>query len=270
MPGVPLMTPSHRPLEPCPGGRWKHGAIPVVGLVGGVGSGKSRVASLLAARGATVINADTVGHELLGEPEIRARIVERFGTDVLEPPGAADATPPRIDRRALAAIVFADPSARHALETILHPVMRARFLATIDQLARQPQFALIVLDAAILLEAGWDDLCDRIVFVDAPWPERLRRVAETRGWSDSTFEARERAQWSADRKRHRADAILTNDSSPDRLEREVDRLVARILAPPGSSEESPPIWPEPREGPVADPGPAELVFDAHSPLGGRS
>ena len=76
----------------------------------------------------------------------------------------------------------------------------------------------VVLDAAILLEAGWDDLCDRIVFVDAPRLERLRRVAETRGWSEETFEARERAQWPSDEKRRRADWIITNDSGPDRLQ----------------------------------------------------
>ena len=255
------MTPSHRLEEPCPRGRWKHGTMPVIGLIGGIGSGKSRVASLLAARGAAVINADAVGHELLGEPEIRATIVERFGTSVLEEARENGALIPRIDRRALATIVFADPTARHALEAILHPAMRAGFLATIDRLSRGGESTLIVLDAAILLEAGWDDLCDQVVFVEAPRRDRLRRVAESRGWSEAVFEARERAQWPPDAKHRRADVIVTNDSGPDRLEEEVDRLVCRLLELPRR---------EPRASPTTDSIPARTALDAHLPVGGMS
>ena len=149
-------------------------------------------------------------------------------TGVLEKASEGGAAVPRIDRRALGAIVFADPTARHTLEAIVHPAMRDRFLQTIDRLSREGGFDLVVLDAAILLEAGWDDLCDRIVFVDAPRLERLRRVTEARGWSQETLEARERAQWPFDEKRRRADWIITNESGPDRLQAEVDRLVSRL------------------------------------------
>ena len=84
-----------------------------------------------------------------------------------------------------AAIVFADPEARRALEAIVHPLMRARFVEAIDQASSaSPAPAPVVLDAAILLEAGWDDLCDLVVFVDAPRSERLRRAADDRGWSE--------------------------------------------------------------------------------------
>jgi dephospho-CoA kinase len=138
-------------------------------------------------------------------------------------PGGDDA--PQVDRHALGAIVFADPSARAALEAIVHPRMRTSFLAAIGRAQRAGAPPLVVLDAAILLEAGWDDLCDRIVFVDAPRPERLRRVAAARGWSEETLAARERAQWPADQKRRRADWILTNATGSDRLDEEVDRLV---------------------------------------------
>jgi dephospho-CoA kinase len=239
-------------------------------LIGGVGSGKSRVASLLAARGAAVVDADAVGHELLGESEILSRIVHRFGTVVLESPGEGGAAPRRIDRRALGAIVFADPMALRDLEAILHPAMRACFQATIDRLTRQQDSTLIVLDAAILLEAGWDDLCDRVVFVDAPRSERLRRVAETRGWSEATFEARERAQWPVDEKRRRADGIIANDSGADQLEGEVDRRLSRILGPPASPEESRPLRPEPRAGLQAGSTSTRLIPDAPTSWGGRS
>jgi dephospho-CoA kinase len=264
------MSPSHPPEEPSLRGRWKHGAIPVVGLIGGIGSGKSRVASLLAERGAAVIDADAVGHELLGDPEICAKVVERFGMGVLQEPREAGTAPPKIDRRALGAIVFADPASRQALEALLHPAMRAQFLATIDRLAQRRESTCIVLDAAILLEAGWDDLCDRIVFVDAPHRQRLRRVAEARGWSEPTLEARERAQWPLDEKRRRADGIISNDSGPDRLEDQVDRLVSRLLGPPAPSEESPPPRTEPRAGLAGEAMPARLALNVHTPLGGRS
>ena len=96
----------------------------VIGLIGGIGGGKSSVAALLKARGAVVIDADSVGHEILNEPPVRGQIVERFGTGVLS---ARSADPGRrgIDRKALGAIVFADPQARRDLEAIVHPRMRA-------------------------------------------------------------------------------------------------------------------------------------------------
>ena len=87
-----------------------------------------------------------------------------------------------------------------------------------------------MLDAAVLLEAGWDDLCDRIAFVDAPRAERLRRVEASRGWSEETLEARERSQWPVDEKRRRADWIIDNDGPLGRLGREVDRLLGRLRA----------------------------------------
>ncbi len=164
------MIPSRSPEEPRPRGRWKHGPIPVIGLIGGIGGGKSAVARLLADRGSAVIDADAVGHALLEDPAIRARIEERFGAGVLEASPAADGAVPRVSRRALAGIVFADASALRDLEAILHPAMRDHFLRSITRLVRDGGRPCVVLDAAVLLEVGWDDLCDRIIFVDAPAP----------------------------------------------------------------------------------------------------
>ncbi len=208
---------------------WKHGAVPVLGLIGGIGAGKSVAARMLAERGAAVIDADAVGHELLTDPTIRARIVERSGPGVLETGDGSTRRPnPAISRRALGAVVFADPAALRDLEAILHPAMRERFRREIDRVACEGRAPCIVLDAAVLLEAGWHDLCDHVVYVDAPRDERLRRVAAARGWTVSMLEARERSQWPADRKRCRADWILGNDGDLDRLGRELDRLVARL------------------------------------------
>jgi dephospho-CoA kinase len=201
----------------------------VLGLIGGIGGGKSSVARRLAERGAAVIDADAVGQELLEHPAIRGRVVERFGTGVLEPAGGGEVSP-RVSRRALAVVVFHDPAALRDLEALLHPAMCEHFRRTIRPLAAEGTIPLIVLDAAVMLEAGWDGLCDRIAFVDAPRAERLRRAREARGWSEETFAARERSQWPVEQKRDRADWIIANDGGPERLRREVDRLLEWLRA----------------------------------------
>ena len=144
--------------------------------------------------------------------------------------GRETGSPPAIARKALGAIVFADAVARRDLEAIVHPPMRSWFQAVIEreQCTASGRDRFIVLDAAILLEAGWDDLCDLIVYVDAPREERARRVEEQRGWSRATLDARERAQWPREQKRRRADVIITNDAGVEALRREVERVEATL------------------------------------------
>ncbi len=214
-------------------GRFKHGPYPVAGLTGGIGSGKSRVAAALRARGAVVIDADAVGHEVLEQPEVRRQVVDRFGPQVVHSPDGS------IDRRALGCIVFADPSALRDLEAIVHPVMRRRFEEIIAREIREGAAPLVVLDAAILLEAGWDSLCDLIVFVDASLPIRLDRVARSRGWTAELLQAREAAQWSCERKRARAHVRFRNEASLEDLDRNVDSLF-NILTGSSSPEQPAP------------------------------
>ena len=224
------MTQSPLTQEPRAAERKKHGAVAVIGLTGGIGGGKSSVAALLKERGALVIDADAVGHELLSDPRVQSQIAERFGRGVFSRNGAARGEPSSVDRKALGAIVFADRRALADLEAILHPKMRERFQRLIDQEASADSDGRrrVVLDAAILLEAGWDDLCDWIVYVDAPRDERMRRVDRERGWSQCAFEAREAAQWPCDRKRQRADFIIANDAGVDGLTQQVERLETRL------------------------------------------
>jgi dephospho-CoA kinase len=219
-----------RSREPCPTVRYKHGGIPVIGLTGGVAGGKSIVAGLLAQRGSVIIDADSVGHELLEDPAVRAQIVARFGRGVLAGAGNKRGVAPAIDRRALGAIVFADPEQRRALEAILHPRMRARFLAAIarEMAAVCGGAGSVVLDAAILHEAGWDDLCDLVVFVEAPREERMARALRQRGWTKATFEAREGAQLPCEEKRRRSTVVIANSGDVDSLRREVARLLRRV------------------------------------------
>jgi dephospho-CoA kinase len=217
----------------------------VVGVVGGIGSGKSQVTRLLAEAGAQVISGDALGHEALRQPDIKEQVVRRWGAGLLDESGA-------IERKKLGGIVFADPTELRALEEMVHPWIKRRIREEIEA-ARgagilpaggaagkmpAPQAPLIVLDAAIMLEAGWGDVCDVIVFVDVPRDIRLERIARQRGWTEKEVAAREEAQWPLADKRARADIVLDNSGSPADLNRQVDALLAR--------------WGVPRLSPVKD------------------
>lgn len=213
--------------RPKPAGPWLHGPIPVLGLTGAIGAGKSLVASLLSQRGALVLDADAIGHALLDQRPARDQVVARFGTAVLQP-AAEEGAPPTIDRRALGAIVFADPAALRALENILHPRMVRTFEKAIERAVRRGQATAVVLDAAILVEKGWNALCDRVVFVDAPSEQRFARLSAQRGWTEAELETRERAQWSADEKKRRANHTVSNAGDQSQLEQAVAQLWSEV------------------------------------------
>lgn len=207
--------------------------MPVIGLIGGIGAGKSRVAALLAARGAQVLDADAIGHALLEQTPSRDEVVARFGAEVLERDGSGlPIDPPRVDRAALGRIVFAEPASLKALEAILHPRMRQTFAKAIARVARKRSAPAVVLDAAVLLEARWHDLCDLIVYVDAPTEVRLARLQASRGWTAETLAARERAQRPTAEKRGRADFVLENASDEEALAAAVDPLWAKLTRGP--------------------------------------
>jgi dephospho-CoA kinase len=193
---------------------------PVVGLIGGMGSGKSLVAEALARCGAKVVSGDELGHEALRQPDILTRAVERWGSGVLDQKGA-------IDRRRVAQIVFADPQQRRALEELVFPWIQRRIQEEIAAAQADPGIALVVLDAAIMLEAGWSEACDRLIFVDAPRDLRLKRLADQRGWSAAEVEAREQAQMPLAEKQRRADVSLNNTGSPEQLLVQVKDLLRR-------------------------------------------
>lgn len=204
----------------------------IVGLIGGIGSGKSQVAAAFARHGARVIAGDQLGQAALRDPDIRARVASRWGDGILDANGD-------IDRRRLAAIVFADASERKALEAITHPWIRRHIVAEIEEARRDPRVPLIVLDAAIMLEAGWNEVCDRLVYIDAPCSVRLQRVTRQRGWSEAEVSAREQAQLPLTEKAARADHTLDNSSSLEHLNRQVDDLLRLWgLAPAGTRSET--------------------------------
>ena len=191
----------------------------IVGLLGGVASGKSSIARQLADLGAAVLDADQAGHQALRLPTVKAAAQQRWGDAILDAAG-------EIDRGRLARIVFAanprGEQERKYLEQLTHPEI-GRLL---KQQAAQLQAAgvkLAVLDAAVMLEAGWSEMCQTLIFVDVPRDLRLQR-ALARGWTKEDFAAREGAQESLDRKRRLADAIIDNAGPPRQTRAQLERL----------------------------------------------
>jgi dephospho-CoA kinase len=195
------------------------GDKPIIGLIGGIGSGKSRVAVEFARHGGAIVSGDHLGHQALLRPDVRAQVVDRWSTGVLGSDG-------QIDRRQLGALVFADVGQLRALEAIVLPWIERGIIEQIAAAQADPAVRLVVLDAAILLEAGWNRFCSRIVYVDAPPELRLARLAQQRGWSDKEVQARSRAQLSLTEKANRADAAIDNSGSPDDLARQVAQLLS--------------------------------------------
>lgn len=199
-------------------------AIPVIGITGGVGSGKSTAAAIFAQLGCEVIDADALGHELLRrDPAVRAAVRETFGQEVFDFEG-------QIDRKTLGRIVFSDVLQMRRLEDILHPLMRAAFEQRISHVRRAAEARAMVLDAAVLFKAGWDKLCTHTVFVESPLEQRLARVAESRGWSKDDLLKREAAQFPLDRKRQYCCHTLQNVKDVSHLQGQVTRLLDDILA----------------------------------------
>jgi len=194
----------------------------VIGLIGGIGSGKSWVATELARHGGTVVAGDKLGHEALQDSAIKTAVIQRWGNGILDAEG-------NIDRRRLGKMVFADAGQRQELEKLAFPFIERRIREEIDKAGRDRQAAFIVLDAAVMLEAGWNKFCDRLVFVKVPRAVRLQRLAQQRGLSEKDIEAREQAQWPEAEKEKRADFVLDNSGSLEELTRKVSDFVKELI-----------------------------------------
>ena len=185
----------------------------IIGLVGGVASGKSLAANMLVELGAVHLDADRTGHAVLAEDaDVRQALIDRWGNAVLDADG-------RVDRRAVAQRVFAKSDAgtadRKFLEDLLHPRIRQRLNTERDDAVATGKPA-IVLDAPLLLEADWGSLCDIVLMIDSPRKLRLQRAA-TRGWTEADFDRREASQWPPDEKRRHADVVIPNCDTADEL-----------------------------------------------------
>jgi len=183
-----------------------------------MGSGKSLAAAEFAKYGARIISGDKFGHEALRQPNIKESVVKRWGSEILDSAG-------EVDRRKLGAIVFADERERKALEALVFPWIERRIAEEIARAKADSSAKLVVLDAAIMLEAGWAGSCDQLVFVDARRELRLQRLAKERGWDAQEVDKREKSQWPLTEKQKRADWTLDNSGSPEKLARQVRDLL---------------------------------------------
>jgi dephospho-CoA kinase len=192
-----------------------------IGLTGGIGSGKSTVSALLAARGAVVIDADRIAREVVepGTPGLAA-IVAAFGDRMLRPDGS-------LDRPALAGVVFADPEARKQLDGIVHPLVRAR---SAELAAVVPGNAVVVHDVPLLVETGQTGSYDLVLVVRADPEVRVRRLVQ-RGLSEEDARARIGAQATDEQRRAVADVVLDNDGTEEDLAAQVERFWIERVAP---------------------------------------
>jgi dephospho-CoA kinase len=194
----------------------------LIGLTGNIGSGKSTVAARLGELGAFVVDADLVYRRLIepGQPGWSA-VVDLFGRGVVDADG-------RIDRRALGAIVFADPDALRRLERATHPLV----LAAIDDLLARERPDVAVHEAIKLIESGGAQRCDELWVVTAPRDRQIARLVASRGLGPEDASLRVDAQPPQADKVARADVVIPNEGSLDELRQRVDREWARIKARP--------------------------------------
>jgi dephospho-CoA kinase len=198
----------------------------LVGLTGGLGAGKSTVARMLAERGAVVVDADDLARQAIakGTPG-HARVVEAFGHDVLAEDG-------EVDRRVLAGDVFASSERRRLLEEIVHPEVFRLLGETVA--AYRSTDSVVVFDAPLIIETGFDEVADIVIVVTAPVEQRIERVGKDRGMSAEEARARIAAQVPAEEREAAADLIIRNDAGPAELQREVDRVWADLQGRGGS------------------------------------
>lgn len=198
----------------------------LIGLIGGVASGKSTVAQAMEAKGALWLDADKLALAVLQSPEVVEQLLARYSDQVLGNDG-------QVNRHWLASRVFGDDAVaqqeRHWLEKQIHPRVLKQIEASIA--AAGNQYPAIIIDAPLLLEAGWASSCDRILFVDTPVSLR-RSLATVRGWTPTELDKRESSQMDLATKRQYATDAIANDSSEEQLLRRVEAYWRKTVEHP--------------------------------------
>lgn len=205
----------------------KRKLCPVIGLVGGIGSGKSSIAAAFERLGARVINADRIAHEVLDSPAVRDRIAAEFGPEALSADG-------RVNRGILAQKAFTSKERVVTLNSIIHPAVIDQTKRIIESARRDGSCAAVALDAPLIIEAGLESLCDAIVFVETSDLTRIERVGSSRGWTADEMARREKFQESLIYKRQRADYIVDNNGSPEEAARQAAAVWEKVVGPESS------------------------------------
>ena len=209
----------------------------VVGIAGGVASGKSVVAERFAQLGATVLDVDRIGHEVLRDESMRQSIRNRWGDKAFGEDG-------EVDRAAVAQIVFAASESESAnedlrfLEQMTFPQISQRIVQQIERLDGLGATPVVILDAAVMFKAGWDRFCNKILYVEVPRQQRLDR-AKLRGWTPQQFSAREAAQVSLETKRSKTCQIIDNSGTIKETNMQIDQFWQSLdIIPPNLSRPS--------------------------------
>ena len=191
----------------------------VIGLTGGIGTGKSEAARYMVSLGAELIDADVVGHEAyMPNAEAWRQVLEAFGDGILGPEN-------EIDRRALGAIVFSDPQQLARLNGIMHPLMAGMVQERIDGF-RERGADVVVVEAALLFEAGWDSLVQEVWVTDSLVDVVVQRLAQRNGMSQEEARRRVTSQMSRDERLERADFVIDNSEDVEAMRRAIDELWA--------------------------------------------
>jgi dephospho-CoA kinase len=197
---------------------------PIIGLVGGIGSGKSFVARMFADEGCMVIDSDKAVGEAYQRPEVREKLRDWWGGDVLLPNG-------QVNRKEIARRVFDNERERRRLEGLIHPIVAELRDERMREGASDPLVKAYVWDTPLLLEVGLGGQCEAIVYVDAPEAERLERVRRTRGWDEAEMRRREKLQMPLDKKLNMANDMVRNTAgADDEVRNQVRKVLSRILA----------------------------------------
>jgi dephospho-CoA kinase len=195
---------------------------PIIGIIGGIGSGKSTIARQFAALGCGVIDADALAREALAQPATITQLLQWWGRDVVQPDGKAD-------RAAIAKIVFGDATQLARLESVTHPYVLAQRTKLREEYRNNPAVIAIIEDCPLLLEKNLEGDCDAIVFVRASNATRQDRVKSSRGWSPDELERREKKQMALDMKARRADYVIENDGGEAESFTHVRQVLSQIL-----------------------------------------
>ena len=198
--------------------------MPVIGLTGGIATGKSTVGELLRKRGATLFSADEVAREITsaGSP-VLDEIAGAFGAQYLQSDG-------ELDRKRLGALVFSDPDARLKLEAITHPRILAELRRRIAKSEAIDPGNLVVVEAPLLFEAGMEPWFDAVLTVVAGHETQVKRLRNSRGLSETEAASRIASQMSLDEKAERSDFVIRNEGSLDELAASVDELLQGLLS----------------------------------------
>ena len=199
----------------------KRNTKPLIGIVGGIASGKSSVAAEFAKLGCAVIDADAIVHRLLETDAVRDEIVAQFGPEVLDGTG-------RVNRRELGRIVFMDSRKVAALNAIIHPRVLEETEELLARYQRDSRAKAVVLDMPLLLEVGWAQRCDKVIFVDCANERRFERARRTRSLTEREVKKRENFQISLDTKKRRADNTIDNNSEFSTLVRQTNDIFSGI------------------------------------------